>query len=381
MYEIVNNRKVIVGENAIAELIPNLVWYGIKKVFLVVYSTEAESVIQVRKLLKKNGIGEVIFDKVVREPDLIVIDEGADAYRENKCECTIAIGGGSVVDAAKAIAMLSTNGGKIVEYQMEGREITRPAPLFIAIPTTAGTGAEATKVSVIINNSNNWKKAIYHTTMIAEVVILDPLSCVDLPRNVTVATGMDAITHAIESYVSLNANPITEMHSLEALRILVAHIETAANHPKDLHAREMMLLGSYLAGCAIGAGTGLAHIVGQPLGALYSISHGDACSIFLVPSMKANMFHSLQKYVKISEVLGVDKKAMSNAEIVEAGIRKIEELALKIDAPKRLSECMLPEKFDLKFAIEIIQGSMGHIKNNPRQVEPQVLMEMIQAAL
>ncbi len=381
MYEVVNNRKILCGENALIELIPNLKWYTVKKAFLVVYDSQADIVVRTIKLLEESGIGASIYDKVVSEPDLNVIDEGADCYIKNECQCVVAIGGGSVIDAAKAIAMLSSNGGKVVEYQMEGREVTKPCPLFITIPTTAGTGAEATKVSVIINNNNNWKKAIYHTSMIAEIVILDPSSCVGLPRKVTVATGMDAITHAIESYVSLNANPITEMYSLEALRLLIENIEKAYNHPEDLQAREMMLLGSYLAGCAIGAGTGLAHIVGQPLGVLYNIPHGDACSIFLVPSIKTNMFHSLYKYVTISRILGVNTEAMSDEMAVEEGMKKVEELATRIRAPKRLSEYISPEQVDLKLAIETIQDSMGHIKNNPRKVEPIVLKEMIQSAM
>ena len=381
MYEIVNNRKILVGENALLELPANLQWYSVTKAFVVVYHPQAEIVEKTLQLLASAGIGFCVYQEVTSEPGLWVIDRGAEIYAESGCDCVIAIGGGSVIDAAKTIAMLAANGGKAEEYQMMGRQVLKPAPLFVAVPTTAGTGAEATKVSVVINNHNHWKKAIYHTSMIAELVILEPTACFALPRHIAVATGMDAITHAIESYVSLNANPVTEMYSLQALQLLVENITAICENPKDAHAWEMMLLGSYFAGCAIAAGTGLAHIVGQPLGALHAIPHGDACAIFLVPSMKANMLHSLLKYVSIAKVLGVNVSEMPKKEAAEAGIRCIGDLATRLGAPQKLTPYLKDGDFDLPFAIETIQGSMGHLKNNPRPVEPGVLAEMMQSVL
>ena len=145
--------------------------------------------------------------------------------------------------------MLAANGGNIEQYQMDGKPVTKLPPLFIAVPTTAGTGAEATKVSVVKNNYNGLKKSVYHNSMIAEVAILDPLLTVGLPAKITASTGMDALSHAIESYVSLNANPVSEMYSLKAIELISQNLITAYNDPTNLKARENMLLGSYIAGC------------------------------------------------------------------------------------------------------------------------------------
>ena len=153
------------------------------------------------------GIEHVCYDKVAGEPDLHMINGGRDIFLDQHCDCTLALGGGSVIDTAKAIGMLAVNGGNVEDYQMNGKQVTAVPPLFIAVPTTSGTGAEATKTSVVLNNYNGLKKSLYHTTMIADIVILDPSLTTGLPAKITAATGMDALSHAIESYVSLNASP------------------------------------------------------------------------------------------------------------------------------------------------------------------------------
>jgi alcohol dehydrogenase class IV len=242
MFEIVNNRQVIFGENKISEIPGLLKWYGCRKVFFAAYSSSADSYIRIARALTEAGIEHVCYDKVAGEPDLHMINGGRDIFLDQHCDCTLALGGGSVIDTAKAIGMLAVNGGNVEDYQMNGKQVTAVPPLFIAVPTTSGTGAEATKTSVVLNNYNGLKKSLYHTTMIADIVILDPSLTTGLPAKITAATGMDALSHAIESYVSLNASPLTEMYGLKAIELINQSLKDACQNPGDLEARGNMML-------------------------------------------------------------------------------------------------------------------------------------------
>ncbi|MEY8338062.1 iron-containing alcohol dehydrogenase [Lachnospiraceae bacterium 62-35] len=378
MLDFVTNRRVILGEGAIKEIPSVLDWYGKGKVFLCVFDRNAGCVKDIEADLKAAGKEYIIYDKVIGEPDLEVIDEGAALCISENCDAVVAVGGGSVIDTSKTISMIASNGGKTEEYQLEGREVVKIPLLFIAAATTAGTGAEVTKVSVVYNRQKGFKKAIYHNSMIADVAILDPAATVNLPTAVTVSTGMDAITHAIESYISNNANTISRMYSLKALELLADNIRIAYNEPGNMKAREHMLLGSYFAGCAISAGTCLAHIAGQPVGAIFKIPHGDACTIFLAPSMRLNMDYVTKEYADIAKVLGVRAEGKSDKEAALEGIEILENLERDIHAPSRLSAYISKENFDVDMVLNNIQTSMGHIKTNPRPVCRELLKELLE---
>ncbi len=380
MLDFVTNRRVLCGEGTLQKLPEVLNWYGKSKVFMVVYSSEAECVKTAEECLKAAGMECVLYDKVVREPDLDVIDNGAALCAESGCDSVVAIGGGSVIDTAKALAMIVTNGGSVEDYQLNGRKVTTQPLLFVAVPTTAGTGAEATRVSVVYNARKGYKKACYDDSMIAQVAILDPATTVGLPAKVTVATGMDAITHAVESYVSNNATTISKMYSLKATEILTENIVKVVKDPGNLEYRANMLLGSYLAGCAISAGTTLAHIVGQPLGAVYHIPHGDSCTIFLIPTMKLNLPWCAKGYCDVAAAMGLERGNMTDEEFAMAGIEKLDEIRREIGAPVSLTEYVAREDFDMEAMLDNIQESMGHIKTNPRPVSRELFRETIEAA-
>lgn len=378
MLDFVTNRRVILGDGAIKEIPSVLDWYGKNKVFLCVFMRDAECVKTIEQALKDAGKEYVIYDKIVGEPDTTVIDEGADLCQKEGCDAVVAVGGGSIIDTSKMIAMISTNGGTTEDYQLNGKEVNNIPLLFVAVATTAGTGAEATRVSVIYNKAKGFKKAAYHNSMIAEVAILDPSTTVDLPPRFTVSTGMDAITHAIESYVSKNANVISRMYSLKALELLVKNIRTVFHDPKNLEARENMLLGSYFAGCAISAGTCLAHYVGQPVGAIFKIPHGDSCTIFLTPSMKLNMDAVTPEYAEIARVLGADGNGKSDLDLAMEGIRILEDIEKEIGAPSKLSQYVDRADFDMEAVLDNIQTSMGHLKNNPKTIDREMCRELLE---
>ncbi len=378
-FEIVMNRQVIFGENKV-EMLPGLLkWYGKKKVMLVSYPTTIGGFKRVADLLTSNGI-EYASHVVTGEPDLKIIDGGRDKFLAEGCDCTVALGGGSVIDAAKSIGMLAVNGGCIEDYQMRGKEVTVEPPLFIAIPTTSGTGAEATKTAVVCNNNNHLKKSLYHTTMIADVVILDPTFTVELPRPVTSATGMDALSHAIESYVSLNASPLTEMYGLKAMELINKYLKRTCEHPDDLEARGAMMLASYCGGVAITAGIGIAHIMAQPLGGYYGIPHGDACSIFLPGAMTLNLPYATKKYADIAKALGVYVDGLSDEENGKKAIERVRQLQEEIGAPKCLKGYM-KEVPDMAELVDIIKRTTGHIKCNPKPLDEQLMIDAFNMAM
>lgn len=381
MWEMINNRQVLFGENKIDEIPQILHWYGLKKVFFATGNSNPALRERIKKALEAADIEFFVYDQIKGEPDLHMINTGRDLYLAEECDCTLAVGGGSILDAAKVIGMLATNGGLAQDYQMDGRAVTTLPPFFIAVPTTAGTGAEATKVSVVKNNYNGLKKSMYHTTMIADVAILDPLVTVSMPKNLTAATGMDALSHAIESYVSLNATPISEMNGLQSIRLIKRSLEQACAHPEDVEARADMLLGSYFGGCAISAGIGIAHIMAQPIGAMYNIPHGDACSIFLPLAMEFNLDNATKKYADIADALGVAVHGDTDRANANRAIEEVKRIRAAIGAPDSLKPYLGEEAVDLDFMVETVQKTTGHVACNPRQVNKQVFRKIFELAL
>ena len=375
MFEFINNRQLIYGENKINE-IPGLIsWYGCKKVFFV-YSKSVKAWGGIAQSLKDKGIEITAYDQVKGEPDLHVINSGRDLYVKEGCDCTLALGGGSVIDTAKAINMLAANGGNVEQYQMEGKQVTKEPALFIAVPTTSGSGAEATRTSVVINNNNGLKKSLYHPTMIADIVILDPSLTVSLSAKVTAATGMDALSHAIESYVSLNASPLSEMYGLKAIELINGHFITTIKNPDCLNARAGMMLGSYLGGCAITAGIGIAHIMAQPLGALFKIPHGDACSILLPAAMELNLNYAVEKYARIAQTLGVFEPALSSEANGKKAIEQVKKIRREANAPESLASYITGKEPDMAAIIDTVMRTTGHIKCNPKPLDDDLIKEI-----
>jgi len=379
-FEMVCNRQILFGEGKLNELVKQLQWYGKKKVFFATYGMHRKGYAMVSSLLEEGNIDFVSYEISGGEPDLHIIDNGRDVFLKEGCDCTLALGGGSVIDAAKAIGMLAVNGGSIEEYQMSGRQVAVEPPLFIAIPTTSGTGAEATKTSVVTNNNNHLKKSLYHTTMIADIVIMDPRLTVELPKKVTSATGMDALSHAIESYVSLNASPLTEMYGLKCMELVNKYLATACSEPENLEARSGMMLASYLGGCAITAGIGIAHIMAQPLGGQYKIPHGDACSIFLPVAMRLNLPYATKKYADIAKALSVYQDGASDEENGKRAIARVEALAQEIGAPTSLKG-YIQEPYDMDELIDIIKRTTGHITCNPKPLDERLMRDAFEMAM
>ncbi|MFP4056712.1 MAG: iron-containing alcohol dehydrogenase family protein [Candidatus Brocadiia bacterium] len=257
-------------------------------------------------LLRAAGIEAAVFDQVEHDPDVSTIEAGRARCREESCGLVIGLGGGSAMDAAKAIAGLAKEPGAVAEYH-QGRDIAQRALPIVAVPTTSGTGSEVTKVAVLSDRSRGIKKSIRADTMWPAVALVDPELTVSCPPGVTAASGADALVQAIESYTSLHATPLTEALSFDAARRLLRWLEVAYRDGTHREAREQCAYASMMAGMALAnARLGAVHGIAHPLGARTGLAHGVACALLMPHVMRLNRHHVGGKYDRLSEAAGAD---------------------------------------------------------------------------
>ena len=301
--------------------------------------------------LEKAGVSCAVYDRVGSDPTTSDVDEGAAFAKENGCDVIVAAGGGSPLDAAKGIGMLLTNGGKVTDYEKTAPE--KESLPIIAIPTTAGTGSEATRYSVITDG------------IIPKAAILDFAITKSLPPFMTAATGMDALTHAIESYINVNASPMTKMYSLEAIRLISKSLIPAVLDGRNEQAREDMLLAALYAGIAIcSAPTALVHSMSRPLGAWFHIPHGLANAMLLSTVMEYNRPSCPEKFRDIAIAMGENVEGLSVREASIAAVEAIAAIADETGLPKLLSSQGVTEDKIPTLAKDAFAA--GSTANNPR---------------
>ncbi|MBI4721835.1 MAG: iron-containing alcohol dehydrogenase [Candidatus Stahlbacteria bacterium] len=272
-FEYYSLTKIIFGEGSIKE-IGNLLPKGSNKIIVVTgkHSSKANGSLEILKtLLKSKELW--VFDEIEENPSGYTVNMGADLSRKKKVDLVIGLGGGSAIDAAKCIALLTTNDGVIENYLNENNSPINPSVPIIAIPTTAGTGSEVTHHVVVTVGST--KKGYSNNEFFPKIAILDPSLTISMPREITVNTGIDALTHAIEGYLSLRANPISDLIALETIKIIKEWLPKVVMNGKDIEARSQMLYASMLGGMVITqTGTIILHALGYPITTFYGIPHG-----------------------------------------------------------------------------------------------------------
>ena len=291
-------------------------------------------------LLEEKGVTCSLFEGVDPEPRVEVIDDAILQLKSEGADMVIGIGGGSALDLGKVLALLAVYTGRAESYfGSEGSEkLTKPGLPYIAIPTTAGTGSEVTNNSVFINPSTGLKQSIASPFMFPKVAIVDPEMTKDVPPTVTAASGMDALTHGIESYLSRGANDITKALAYKSIRLISRSLKRAYDNPYDMEARADMALGSLVAGMAFGnSGLGIAHGISHPLGYHFHISHGIANAMLLPKALKYNMIVAIDEIAALYECFfPEDKTSKDMEEKVKAVIASIEELARQLNIPQKL---------------------------------------------
>jgi len=382
MFELRFPTKIIFGRDSVDRVGAEAREYGDRALLVTGRSAMSKSGItdKVTELLKAAGFKEIhVYDQVEHDPSTETVDRGTELARNGQDELVIGIGGGSAMDTAKAIACMVKNEGSVTEYQ-SGRKIEQPGIPFIAIPTTAGTGAEITKNSVLTNKEKNIKQSVRSPLMIAKVAIVDPVLTVTMPPRVTAATGMDALTQAIEAYVTLASNPISDTLALRATSLISRNLAQAFANGNDLEARENVALGSLMAGMAFAnASLGAVHGLAHPIGAQFDVPHGVACALLLPYVMEYNLPVRTAKYAQIAEAMGQDAaKAGSEENKAIMAVEAVKNLLSRLQLPQHLRDVGI-----FQYDIISIAGAAGgsSLSNNPRPTTPGSLQEILLTAL
>ncbi len=366
---------VFFGNNIVSQLPDRVRELNASKVLIVTDKgvRQAGLLEKIEKLLEEAGFQTAVFDDVEPDPGLETVHRCATFFKEKKCNLVVALGGGSPMDTAKGARVLADNGGHIRDYAGVNK-VPRPASVpLITIPTTSGTGSEVTIFAVLSDWEANVKITITSPYLAANLALVDPSLTVSAPPGITAASGVDALAHAVETFVSNIAQPPADALALKAVEIIGANLRPAVARGNNLEARTQMSLGSLIAGMAFNnAFLGLTHSIGAALSGHVHISHGVAIALLLPHVMEYNAMACPEKYRSIAAALGEKVEAMSAREGALAAARGVQDLVKDVNLPQRLSELKV-KKDDLK---SIASNAMGHgmVKMNPRRpTEAEVL--------
>lgn len=312
------------------------------------------------------GLDYVIYDGILPNPTVRCI-EGALALAQGR-DVVLAIGGGSVIDSAKALNAVKTHGGSVLDY--EGNDaVPGPCGPLIAIPTTAGTGSEVTFIAMVTVPERTQKLPLVSRYLAPTLAIVDPELTQTLPPRVTAHTGLDALTHAIETLVSISAQPISDLLALQAITLISEHLPRAVRDGTDMEARASLSYAALIAGIAFNNGwVGLAHAIAHALGGLYDLPHGLCCALALPATMEFNLEAQRAKYEQIARALG--------ASSAEEGIARVRALMTEVGVPVRLRDVGVRES-DIEKIVELALAD-GSVLFNPCQPSAEELRELVQ---
>jgi alcohol dehydrogenase len=329
--------------------------------------------------LRAAGLEVVVFDKVEPNPRLGTVEEGHRLFAAQGCDLAIGVGGGSSMDSAKAICLLATNPGPIIQYEGANKFPNLPAP-NLAVPTTAGTGSEVTQTCVVTDPARNYKVSIRGLANVSRVAILDPQLLTSLPPAVIAATGMDALSHAVESYLSLNASPLTEVLALEATRIISLRLRDFSRQPADESAAADMLFAAMTAGLAF-ANSRLTtvHGIAHALGGHFNVPHGVGCAMLLAPVMEFCLPTSADRLARLAVAMGEDVSGLSPEEAAQKAIAAVRRLKRELGLPERLRE--LGVTADKVEALAVDADVSGIHLTTPRQVSLADERRLIESVL
>jgi alcohol dehydrogenase len=334
---------------------------------------------RIKGQLEEAGVKAVIFDGSEPNPTDTNVADGLAVYGKNGCDAIVSLGGGSAHDCAKGIGMVATNGGNIRDY--EGINKTKkPMPPFVAINTTAGTASEMTRFCIITNTSTHVKMAIVDWRCTPNVAINDPVLMVGKPPALTAATGMDALTHAVEAYVSIAATPITDACAIKAIELIAEYLRPAVANGANLEARDKMAYAEFLAGMAFNnASLGYVHAMAHQLGGFYNLPHG-VCNAILLPAVcEFNLIAAAKRLGDIAVALGESIDGLPPVDAAAKGIAAIRKLSKAIGIPAGLKELGVKEG-DLPTMAENAKKDACQL-TNPRTATLQQVVEIFKAAM
>jgi choline dehydrogenase len=369
--------RLVHGPGAVASLADECRALGITKPMLVTDPGVAAAGLVDRVLPHLNGV--VVFDEVRPNPDIELVDRAAGVYRENGCDGLVGLGGGSSLDTAKSIGVVARHGGSIADYEWGRDPIEQRIPPLVAIPTTAGTGSEVTLWAVITDHARQLKFNVGGTPLIgAHVALIDPELMLGLPPAVTAATGMDALSHAIECFTCDYHQPFNDAVALHAMELVGRWLRRAVEDGTDLEARTHMAHAATLGGMAYGTeSAGAAHAMSQSAGGVHDCPHGALTARVLGPVCAYNVPAAPERYARIAQALGIETSGMDVLEAARAGVEEVYRLTDDVDIPTMeelgFSEDEIPMLARIAFEDPQTQG-------NAREVDVPAYEEIYRAA-
>ncbi len=335
----------------------------------------------VTDILDSASIPYEIYSEIKPNPTVTNVKQGVDAFKKSGADCIIAIGGGSSMDTAKGIGIVVANPEFSDVVSLEGTAPTKHKSVpLIALPTTAGTGAEVTINYVIIDETKQKKMVCVDPNDIPAVAIVDPELMYTLPKGLTAATGMDALTHAIEGYITKGAWVMSDMYELQAIKMIAENLPLAVNEPTNPVGRENMALAQYIAAQAFSnVGLGLVHGMAHPMGSLFDIPHGVANALLLPTIMEFNKPVCIKKFGVIAQTMGVNTKGMSDEQAAQAAVDAVRDLAIRVGIPQHLSDLNIKESDIPALAAQAITDVCT--PGNPRDVSEAEIVELYKKVL
>ncbi len=379
---IILNEMSYFGAGCRAVLADEIKKRGFKKVFIVTDNDLVKFGVagQVVAVLDKAEIPYEVFSDVKQNPTVRQVKLGGAAFQASGADVIVAIGGGSPIDTAKAIGIIATNPQFADVVSLEGVADTKKKSIpIIALPTTAGTAAEVTINYVITDEENVKKMVCVDPNDIPVLSIVDAELMLSMPKGLTAATGMDALTHAIEGYITKGAWEMSDMFELKAIEMIAKHLPAVVANPQDVEARNGMAVAQYIAGMGFSnVGLGLVHGMAHPLGAYYDIPHGVANALLLPIVMQYNAESALEKYSDIAKAMGVCIEGLTSEQAAQAAVDAVKALAVKVGIPEKLRDLNVKEE-DLE---RLAQSAFNDVctPGNPRTVTLEDALELYKKA-
>lgn len=380
-YTYLNPTVALMGAGAVKEIGNWANMLGAKKALIVSGKGKHGQALNkdIAELLKAAGVASAIYAGAEPNPTDVSVHEGAAMYKKEGCDMIVAVGGGSPMDCAKGIGVIATNGGQIYDYEGAGK-VPKALPHFITINTTAGTASEMTNFAVITDTRRHVKMALVDWKMTPNVAINDPELMKSMPPALTAATGMDALTHAVEAYVSTIATPTTDAAAIAAIQIISKYLRPAVANGEDMVARDMMAHAEYLAGIAFNnASLGYVHAMAHQLGGFYNLPHG-VCNAILLPHVeKFNVIAAPERFAEIAKALGENIEGLSTIDAANKAIDAIKQLSKDVGIPAGVKELGAKEE-DIPTLTENAMKDICGL-TNPRKATKEEIMAIYKSAM
>ncbi|GLY09426.1 iron-containing alcohol dehydrogenase [Bacillus badius] len=373
--------EIIFGSGSMKHTGESCTRLGAKRVLIVTDEgvTQAGWSDLVETSCREAGLASFLFSNVSINPKDKEVESCARAYLDYECDALVGVGGGSAIDTAKAAAVLATNGGHIRDYEGVDR-ISSPLPPLVMVPTTAGSGSEVSQFSVILDTDRQKKMTIVSKSLVPDIAVVDPDALSTKSSYLTASTGLDVITHAIESFVSVAATPLTDVHAKNALALSSRYLRPSVASKYNKEAKEQMAMASLHAGLAFSnAILGAVHAMAHAIGGRYPFLHGDINAVLLPHVMEFNLLASPDKFKEIASLMGEDVQSLSPSAAGEKAISFVKKLSIDIGAPLTLSEM----GFEEAFIPEISETALADacMITNPRDITAEEVASLLRKAL